>query len=303
MRIIDAHAHVFDVVAGIGAKGELRAVGGGKVRWANGEEMAMIPDGMGEDRFTADTLAKLLRENGVEKAVLLQGGLYGFQNDATRAAAQAYPDLFVPSGTFDPFCLQSAELADRFINQEKLRVLKFEFSCGVGLMSIHPPFAIDGDELSETYAMLEGVDGTLVLDIGCYGTPSYQPEAVARISARYPALRIVVCHLMAPGPGDGEHLRQSLECLKLPNVWFDLSAIPWNVFPEAYPYPTGQGFIRMAKEIVGSEKLLWGSDTPCVLTRDSYAHLMDYVTKSDLFTPRELEQVFYQNALTAYRLA
>ncbi|MDD3347397.1 amidohydrolase [Oscillibacter sp.] len=303
MRVVDAHAHIFDVVAGIGACGELRAIGNGRVRWANGDEMDMIPQGMGEDRFTADTLAKLLKENGVEKAVLLQGGLYGFQNDATQAAAQAYPDLFVASGTFDPFCLKSAELADRLIHKQKISILKFELSSGVGLMSIHPKFDVDGDELADTISMLEQVNGTLVLDIGCYGSPSYQPEAVARISMRHPGLRIVVCHLMAPGPKDGEHLRQSLECLKRPNVWFDLSAIPWNIFPEQYPYPTGQGFIRMAKEIVGSEKLLWGSDSPCVLTRDTYPRLMDYFAGAGIFTSSELDQVMFQNAVTAYHLS
>lgn len=83
---------------------------------------------------------------------------------------------------------------------------------------------------------------------------------------------------------------------------FDLSAIPWNVAPEAYPYPTGQAYIRMAKDLVGAEKLIWGTDVPVVLTRDTYSHLLSYLTESDIFTPSELEKVLYQNAVDAFQL-
>ena len=38
------------------------------------------------------------------------------------------------------------------------------------------------------------------------------------------------------------------------NVWVDLSALPWNVSPEAYPYPTAQEYISLAKSILGGRK-------------------------------------------------
>ena len=302
MKIIDAHTHIFDVLAGFGSCGELRPIGNGVARWATGEEMAMIPPELGDRCFPAQTLASLLRDQGVEKAVLLQGGLYGFQNDATLAAAKAYPDLFIPSGTFDPFCGRAADLAERLLLKEHLRIMKFEASSGVGLMSNHPPFALDGDVMAETFALMARVGATLVLDIGSYGMGSYQPQAVANIAWRHPSMPIVVCHLTAPGPQDAEPLRQTLTTLRLPNVWFDLSAIPWNVAPEAYPYPTGQAYIRMAKDLVGAEKLIWGTDVPVVLTRDTYSHLLSYLTESDIFTPSELEKVLYQNAVDAFQL-
>ena len=75
MKIIDAHTHIFDVLAGFGSCGELRPIGNGVARWATGEEMAMIPPELGDRCFPAQTLASLLRDQGVEKAVLLQGGL------------------------------------------------------------------------------------------------------------------------------------------------------------------------------------------------------------------------------------
>ena len=97
--------------------------------------------------------------------------------------------------------------------------------------------------------------------------------------------------------------RYSYRLLKLDNIWFDLAAVPWNVYPEQYPYPTGRNFLRMAKNTVGAEKLLWGTDVPSVLTRDSYQRLISYITESDVFTAREQELVFAENAEAAYRLA
>lgn len=302
MRLIDAHTHVFDTLAGFGSRGELRAVGEGKACWANGDVISMIPQGMGDCSFTYDTLAACLRENGVERAILLQGSFYGFQNHYTQQAARKYPDLFVPSGTFDPFCTQAAELADQLIRVQRLPIIKFETSSGGGLMGYHRPFPLDGDVFADTFAMIAEADATLVLDIGGPGMASFQPEAVARAARRHPNMRIVVCHLLACGLGEEQALADGLRALALPNVWFDLAAVPWNLSPEAYPYPTGQRYIRLARDIVGSEKLLWGSDVPSVLTRDSYAHLIDYITESGVFSTGELECVMFHNAQTAYRL-
>lgn len=67
-------------------------------------------------------------------------------------------------------------------------------------MSNHPPFALDGDVMAETFALMARVGATLVLDIGSYGMGSYQPQAVANIARRHPSMPIVVCHLTAPGP-------------------------------------------------------------------------------------------------------
>ena len=44
MKKIDAHAHIFERIASFGKCGELRPIGNGVCRWANGDEMAIIPD-------------------------------------------------------------------------------------------------------------------------------------------------------------------------------------------------------------------------------------------------------------------
>lgn len=302
MRIFDAHTHVIDTLAGFGPRGELRAIGGGKARWANGDVIEMIPAGMGDRSFHYDTLAKLLRDHGVEKAVLLQGSFYGFQNDFTREAAQKYPELFLPSGTFDPFCVRAEELLEQLLGQYDMKIIKFEASSGGGLMGYHKAFPLDGDVFARIFERIAGSGATLVLDIGSPGMESFQPEAVAAIARKYPQMQIVVCHLLAPTLQDEEALTEALQILNCPNVYFDLAAMPWNVQPEAYPYPTALKYLAIAKKIVGTDKLIWGTDVPSVLTRESYEKLINYIVNSGLFTEKELARVFWENACRAYQV-
>ena len=45
---------------------------------------------------------------------------------------------------------------------------------------------------------------------------------------------------------------------------------------------------------------MWGSDLPSPLTRDSYENLYRYLDNGVLFTPEELEDVYWRNALEAF---
>ena len=170
-------------------------------------------------------------------------------------------------------------------------------------MGYHKNFIIDGEPFGKIFEKISKVEkATLVLDIGSPFMESCQVEAVDRLAQKYPDLNIVVCHLLAPRREDGAALKKALPYLKHKNVWIDLSALPWNVSPEAYPYPTALQFIRMAKEVLRTERIVWGTDSPCVMTKFKYADLYNFIIESDVFTEKELEMVFYQNAVEAYYL-
>ena len=304
MKKIDAHCHLIEVIAGFSSRGELRGVGGGKARWADGEVFTLIPPEFGDRAFTADSLASAMEKNGVGKAVLLEGGLYGFQNEYSLDEAQKRPDMFVPAVTVDPYCKNAQSLLERFLTERKATVVKFEVSNGAGLMSYHTSFALDGPVVADLFAAVHSAGAALTLDIGAYGTESHQPQAVAAVAKRYPDMRIVVCHLLLPntGPESEKTFREEIELLKLPNVWFDLAALPCFVAPEKYPYPTALKFIAAASKITGSKKLIWGSDIPYALVGCNYGQSMRYIEESGLFTDTELEDVFCHNAEDAYAL-
>lgn len=301
MKIIDAHVHVFQNLQGFRGEGELYPIGNGKGRWANGDIIEMIPEGLGDKGFTYETCHRVLKENGVEKAVLLQGSFYGFANEYVAEAVRAYPEMFVGAGTFDPMARYADMIYDRLTRELGFRIMKFETSSGGGFMSYHHPF-----DLAEVFIPIaekcEKNSQVLVLDIGSPGMNSFQPEAVRKIALKCPGLKIVVCHLLAPtlADKDTECFKESMEKLALPNVYFDLAAIPFNVQPETYPFPTGCEFIKSAKDIVGVDKLMWGTDIPSVLIQNSYKKLTEYLSEGNIFTKEELEKVYYKNALEVY---
>ena len=217
--------------------------------------------------------------------------------------AEKYPDRFKAAVTLDAFCKEADSILNHFIDDLHAKVFKFEVSVGGGMMGYHKNFIIDGEPFGKIFEKISKVEkATLVLDIGSPFMESCQVEAVDRLAQKYPNLNIVVCHLLAPRREDGATLEKALPYLKHKNVWIDLSALPWNVSPEAYPYPTALKFISMAKEVLGTEKIIWGTDSPCVMTKFKYADLYNFIIESDVFTEKELEMVFYQNAVEAYYL-
>ena len=60
MKIIDAHAHVAQYVAGFTSRGELRAVGGGKAQYSTGEIFQLFPPEMGGVGVTPEALVKVM---------------------------------------------------------------------------------------------------------------------------------------------------------------------------------------------------------------------------------------------------
>jgi hypothetical protein len=91
-----------------------------------------------------------------------------------------------------------------------------------------------------------------------------------------------------------------LQMLKRANVWFDIAAMPKIMAPDVYPYPETCQYLAEARDILGSDRLMWGTDAPFAATQDTYEHLTDYLGKSDLFTEKELENIYYNNAYKVY---
>lgn len=302
MKKIDAHLHLAQIVAGYCRRGELRAIGNGRVAWANGDEFELFPQNgdYGETNFTAEAALRLMDKNDVERAVLMQGSMYGFQNIYHAELLREYPDRFCPTCTIDPYMTNAAETMAHFFDDLGFKAAKFEVSSGGGLMGCHDPFDLAGKEMRPLFDIIEAHNAPVALDVGDLTMDSHQPWALAKIADEHPNMKLVVCHLLAPIPGREKELSLSLELLKKPNVWFDIAALPKIVAPGTYPFPAVHETLKLAKDILGADRLLWGTDAPFAATQDPYEHLVDYLEKGDAFTAEELQQVYYDNALKVY---
>lgn len=296
MRIIDAHAHVVQCIAGTGSQGELRPCGGGRAVYATGNAFQILPPEIGEYDAAPEALLRVMDGHGVEKAVLLQGNYFGFQNLYTYEAVRSYPDRFAGAASYDPFSGQAERIQAHLFDELGFRIVKFEVSSGSGLMANHPAVDLDGEIMHRAYRYAADRSLIFVIDIGKPRSVSWQVDALSRAIARYPEVRFVLCHLLSPQREDGELLRRALEKLALPNVWFDLAALCLNSRPETFPYPTARGYVRTAADIVGADRLLWGSDMPSAMTRDTYRHLIDFIALHPDLSASEKERILFGNA-------
>lgn len=302
MKKIDAHLHLAKVLAGYCRRGELRAVGGGKAQWGNGEVFQLLPTtgDYGDENFTAEQALALMERNDVEKAVLMNGSMYGFQNIYHEELLQKYPDRFCPSCEVDPFATNHMQALTRFLEEKHFHLVKFEVSSGGGLMGCHDPFDLSGDRMMEIYKLIEKNKGVVALDVGDIDMESHQTMALMRIADRCPDLKVVICHLLAPMREKAREWKAELQILSQANIWFDIAAMPKIMAPDVYPYPETVEYLYEAAQIVGTKKLMWGTDAPFAATQDTYEHLADYLLKTDRFSQKELEDIYYNNAYEVY---
>lgn len=301
MKIIDTHVHLVQYIAGTGAGGELRSCGNGNAVYASGEIVEnMIPSQFGSDHVTAEQVLEIMDQNQVERAVLLQGNYYGFQNLYTYDAVQKYPNRFVGAASYDPFSRNKDQICRHLFEELGFGIVKFEVSTGSGLMSNHPTMPLDGEVMEEAYRYADEKGLVFVIDIGKCGSESWQVEALRNAITQHPNLKFVVCHLLAASMADEEKLKWGLGLLSLPNVWFDLAAIPHNCRPDIYPYENARHYLKLAKEITGADRLMFGTDIPSPLKRDSYEHYVSYIMESNVFTKAEKQMIFYDTAIKVY---
>ena len=225
MKIIDAHVHLVQCIAGTGAGGELRSCGQGRGMYADGSTCQLLPAEWNTDQATPERILQVMNENGVERAVLLQGGYLGFQNLYSWQAQQKWPERFLAAGAYDPCSRNRDGIVRHLFEELGLRVVKFEVSTGSGLMATHPVFALDGDMMEREAAFADEHGLVFVLDIGKLGSPSSQVQALRRLIQRHAGMKFVVCHLLAPKQTQLREMADGLAALALPNVWFDLASL------------------------------------------------------------------------------
>lgn len=300
MKIMDAHVHLVQYIAGTGAGGELRFVGNGMAQYASGEQFLMLPEEFSDGIVTAEDILKKMDENNVERAVLLQGNYFGFQNLYSMEAAKKYPNRFKAAASYDPFCRKKEQIRKHLFEELGFEIVKFEVSTGSGLMSNHRMILLDGELMEGEYRYADEHNLIFVIDIGKCGSESWQVEQLRNAILCHPSMKFVVCHLLAVSMKHEDKLITGLKRLSLPNVWFDLAALPHNCGPDNYPYPNAVRYLHHGIEIAGADKLLFGSDIPSVLKEDSYTHLIQYITENEKFTQEEKEMIMYRNAEAVY---
>ena len=84
------------------------------------------------------------------------------------------------------------------------------------------------------------------------------------------------------------------------NVWLDLSALPHHLPEGDYPFSGIDIFVRKAVDLVGADRLLWGTDAPGMLWMLTYQQMLDVVRlHCHSLTAEQRRLILGENALRA----
>lgn len=296
MRKIDAHTHLIGNICGIGSEGELTPIGDGKAIYASGKVIQLIPKEYGDTSLTPEVLLELQKKHDVACSICLQGNYAGFQNIYTYQASLKYPNAIIPAATYDPFFRNKDQIIHHLFEECQIKIIKMEVSNGSGLMANHPTVDLNGPVMNEVYQMAKSHHLLFYIDIGRPHNNCYQVEALANAIKNYPEISFIICHLTAPQHQQMAILEDNLRLLNLPNVYFDIASLPNNT-KQPYPFLEAQSYIRKAIDVMGKEKIIWGSDFPAAMNYCSYEESYRYLEDSILFTQEEKQAIFYDNIL------
>ncbi|MDR0899998.1 MAG: amidohydrolase [Lactobacillaceae bacterium] len=304
VKKIDGHFHLVRAISGFNGKGRLNPLGNGDAIWDDGDLIHLLPEG-NDDDYTAESFLKTMDENGIEKAVVLQGSLNGYQNYYTYQSIKKYPERFIGAFSVDFFAENYMQIVERHVEQLGFRAIKLEISQGGGMHGYHfsTPFHLDDDaRVAKILHYISNYPGFVVtVDYGNFDQVSHQPEVMARLAKEYPNLDFVVAHLSFPHVDRVEHLRSTLENWRgIDNLYTDISAIQDIDGETNFPFPKSETVVRLAKEIIGAKRIIWGTDSPWSATFNSYNNLATWLENVDIFTPEELEDVMHNNAERVY---
>ncbi len=298
--LIDAHAHIYEYLRPYGPFGEGRAVGKGRLRWPDGTEEQFFPPEYGDFGFSAEALLKVMDENGIDKALLLQAQNYGYQNDYIFETVAKYPNRFTGCCIFDPYGRRALELFRCFVEEKGIKIAKFEISETWGLSGIHPDLSLDSHIFMPIFEYAEKKDIIIVIDTGMRNTRAWQIYPLLRVKERFPNLRFVLAHALFPCDDGFDQTRLAmLKEIADGNTWFDISSVFGG---EMYPFVNTQNFLRNLCDIVGSSKMMWGSDIPGALLSepDAYRKKLNFLREGGLFTAEELENIHFRTAAELY---
>jgi hypothetical protein len=106
-------------------------------------------------------------------------------------------------------------------------------------------------------------------------------------------LKIAIGHFgMVTRPG----WLSQIKLARYENVYIESGGITWLFNDEFYPFPSAVRAIKEAADLVGMEKLMWGSDYPRTITAITYKMSYDFVEKSKELTEPEKHLFLGQNA-------
>lgn len=273
--IIDAHAHLWKKQQGIVGGKAVYDIGGGKSDFG-GEVRQMMPPYMTDGENSAERFLANMDYAGVSGAVITQEYIDGNQDEYLLSCKSDRIKICAlyeekPMGNIDGFDgikICASRLRDK------------------NLLNHLEPFRL-ADEKGK-FISIDLADG------------DEQTDMMQQIIDMFPNLRIAIGHF---GMVTRENWQSQIMLAKNKNVFIESGGITWLFNSEFYPYPSAVKAINEAADLVGYEKLMWGSDYPRTMTAITYKMSLAFIEKTAEISEENKKLILGENARKFYGFA
>ena len=270
--IIDAHAHLWKIQKGRVNGKPVFDIGGGKSDFG-GEIRQMMPPYMTDGENSVERFLANMDYAGVSGAVITQEYIDGNQdeyllsckNDRIKVCALYEEKPLGDISDFDGIKICAGRLEDK------------------NLLNHTEPFKIAADK--GKFISIDLADG------------DEQTDMMRKIIEMFPDLKIAIGHF---GMVTRDNWLEQIKLAKNKNVFIESGGITWLFNDEFYPYPSAVKAINEAAELVGFEKLMWGSDYPRTMTAITYKMSLDFIEKTDEISEQSKKLLLGENARKFY---
>ena len=287
--IIDAHSHLWlkqdAVVEGL----PIRTLENGRSLFM-GEVRQMLPPFMTDGVNSAEVFLSNMDYAQVSAAVVTQEFIDGFQNDYLAEVTARYPDRFFVCGMCEfrkpGYLDQARQLIAQGFKGIKIPAQRLLLKEG--------RVRLNCEEMMQMFHLMEQNRVLLSIDMADGDTQVGELEEVIQ---ECPKLKVAIGHF---GMVTRPQWKEQIKLARHLHVRIESGGITWLFNDEFYPFKGAVRAIREAAELVGFEKLMWGSDYPRTITAITYRMSYDFVSKSDELTEREKALFLGENARSFY---
>jgi len=288
-KIVDAHSHLW-LHQDTSWNGQtIKTTKNGRSLFLT-EEVQMLPPFMIDGVNSAEVFLANMDYAQVSGAVVVQEFIDGIQNDYLEDVKHRYPDRFFVFGLCDYF-------AQGFFEQAKAlttRGFKGMAIPGHRLITKDKRVFLNSPKMMRMFHFMEEND--MILSV-CLAENNQQLDEIKEVIAECPKLRIAIGHFgMVTTLGWKDQIKLALN----DNVMIESGGITWLFNKEFYPFKGAVMAIREAIDLVGADKLMWGSDYPRTITAITYKMSYDFICKTKLLTDLEKRKFLGENAIRFY---
>ena len=288
--IIDAHLHIWYRLDGmIGDQLPVHPLRDGMIQIGDRELLGM-PAYLLDGQARAEYVVAEFNAAGVDVGVVVQDYMDGVQNEYLMEVVERFPSRFFAHGLPNYWDIDNAVCEAEELFARGFRGLKLPAE------HLRGKIILDDSRLMPIWQTMEANQSVLAVDLS---EGQEQVQEMENILARCPELHVALGHFGMVNRG-GWPGQLHLCCHK--NVFMEAGGIIWLYRNECYPFPSAIDAIHRAKEAVGIEKLMWGSDWPRTMIDFTYRQSIDFIRKDSSLTDQEKAMLLGGNAAGLYRL-